>query len=227
MERANLIGFDGLHRTGKGTQAELLEEFLREQGYRVATMRGDGSRPGEGIVSGDDFSIEWQQRCLELRGAGNTADAWNRAGAMLVEELVDRRDAGTEDFILVDRTVISRALFVYDRIGEPAGERYTHAELYPTVDEHALDALVDSSLPATIFHFYTADLDVLLGRLDEADPKFGFRSRNITSLHEPAGRIVDLVPPNAGATITDVDPGRSIAEIHEEVREHTRALFNL
>src|SRR3989344_6191499 len=56
-----IIGFDGLHRTCKGTQISLLQERLGQISIPSVVVRGDGTRRGVPNVSLDlfDYPSEW------------------------------------------------------------------------------------------------------------------------------------------------------------------------
>ena len=106
-----IISFDGLNRAGKNTQISLLNNYLCDNGYRVAVMRGDGSRKGNGS-SDDPVSTWWQdlQKRLYLKDEQGNYDqiVWREAAKRLNEEILDELDAGNSDYILLDRSLISR-----------------------------------------------------------------------------------------------------------------------
>lgn len=50
MEKPKIfsLGFEGAHRSGKGTQIELLSRSLEDKRIPFLIVRGDGSRPNKG-----------------------------------------------------------------------------------------------------------------------------------------------------------------------------------
>ncbi len=105
-----IISFDGLNRSGKGTQIKLLRDYLDSRNILVEVLRGDGSRPG--IDSRDFYDphsnwwINWQAKC------NKTVNDWNIAYHILSEEN-DRRykEFSIENqkrTLLMDRSYISR-----------------------------------------------------------------------------------------------------------------------
>lgn len=58
MDKARIIslGFEGSHRSGKGTQIEIIAERLKEIDLPFLVVRGDGSRPNKGNDPGDPYS---------------------------------------------------------------------------------------------------------------------------------------------------------------------------
>lgn len=55
-----VVGFDGLHRSGKGTQIDLLSLRLSHQNIPFAVIRGDGTRRGLGLEPYDSPSEWWK-----------------------------------------------------------------------------------------------------------------------------------------------------------------------
>lgn len=57
-----IIGFDGLHRSGKGTQISLLQSKLDKINAPSLVARGDGTRRGTGSSAFDYPSTWWKER---------------------------------------------------------------------------------------------------------------------------------------------------------------------
>lgn len=55
------VGFDGLHRCGKGTQIDMLRKYLSKQEIPHVVLRGDGTRKGRGEEVFDPVSEWWQE----------------------------------------------------------------------------------------------------------------------------------------------------------------------
>lgn len=94
MEKPNIIsvGFEGPHRSGKGTQIELLSRTLEEKGIPFLVIRGDGSRPNEGIHLGDPVSEWWSFALPELKKENPNLEDWNKSSYHLARELLVFRD---------------------------------------------------------------------------------------------------------------------------------------
>ncbi len=60
-EKAVIIGFDGLHRSGKVTQIKLLQNYLNKRNNPNIVIRGDGMRPGDGSKFYDVPSKWWRK----------------------------------------------------------------------------------------------------------------------------------------------------------------------
>ena len=105
-----VISFDGLNRSGKGTQIKLLRDYLENRNILVEVLRGDGSRPGIGSRDFYDplsnWWVNWQDN------SNKTVNDWNIAYHVLSEENDRRyREFSIEDqrrTILMDRSYISR-----------------------------------------------------------------------------------------------------------------------
>lgn len=61
VNKINSVGFDGLHRCGKGTQIRLLKDYLERKRVNSLVVRGDGTRKGLGLTPEDPYSIWWQE----------------------------------------------------------------------------------------------------------------------------------------------------------------------
>lgn len=99
-----IISFEGLHRSGKGTQISLLEKHLDN----THIMRGDGSRKGDG-KSNDPYSPWWQQRQQLLRDTKDyDSEPWKEANDKLNQEMHKAYTSQEKDYLLLDRSVITK-----------------------------------------------------------------------------------------------------------------------
>ncbi len=214
------VGLDGLHRAGKGTQAALLRAAISENGGRSIIVRGDGTRDGLGLSEGDPYSSEWQARSLRVKSPeGNTVEAWNAASYVLMRELSEFRETDKFDAIIVDRTVLSRAAFLLHRGVALEGERLTLDELYPdnlSREHEVLD--LASTLPDVIFELKTPTPSDLLERLDNQDPKFTFRARNIKGGFNPASIAKRHLPEEIENRVKVIDASQEIEVVHQEIK---------
>ena len=214
------IGLDGLHRAGKGTQAALLPATISENGGRSIIVRGDGTRDGLGLSEGDPYSNEWQTRSLRVKSPeGNTVEAWNAASYVLMRELSELRKTDKYDSVIVDRTVLSRAAFLLHRGVALEGERLSLDELYPenlSGEHEALD--LAATLPDIIFELRAATPSDLLERLDNEDPKYTFRARNIKGGFNPASIAKIHLPEDIERRVRVVDASQEIKIVHQEIK---------
>ena len=105
-----IISFDGLNRSGKGTQIRLLRDYLERRKISVEVLRGDGSRPGLGSKDfydpPSDWWVDWQAN------SNKVAKDWDEAYQVLSEENNKRyKEFSIENqigTILMDRSYISR-----------------------------------------------------------------------------------------------------------------------
>ncbi len=107
---SKIISFDGLNRSGKGTQIKLLKDYLENSNIPVEVLRGDGSRPGTDSQNFYDphsnWWINWQAN------SNKTVNDWNIAYQVLREENDKRyKEFSCENqrgTVLMDRCYISR-----------------------------------------------------------------------------------------------------------------------
>jgi len=214
------VGFDGLHRAGKGTQATLLRAAISQNGGKSIIVRGDGTREGLGVSEGDPYSNEWQTRSLRVKSPeGNTVEAWNAASYVLMRELSEFRGTDQFDAVIIDRTVLSRATFLLHRGVALEGERLTLDQLYPDNSSGEHEALdLAATLPDVIFELKTHAPSDLLKRLDDKDPKYTFRSRNIKGGFYPASIAKIHLPEDIEHRVIVIDASQEIETIHQEIK---------
>lgn len=220
--RPTVVAFDGLHRTGKGTQAEKLYEALLGTGARSVIVRGDGTREGSGLHEGDSYSEEWQARSHRVKSPeGNTVEAWNAASYILARELSAKIHSNTNryDAIIVDRSLLSRAAFLLHRGIGLKGTRFTLDEMYPDnatmTPENQID--LKGIVPDIIFDLQVESPKVLLSRLDPEDPKYIFRARNIRGGFDAAAIASRHLPEDIEERVETIDASASLEAIHGRV----------
>lgn len=221
------IAFDGLNRCGKGTQAGLLQNRLLELGIYSVIVRGDGSRDGVGKSEGDPEDSWWssfKSRVSGLEGTKCWFDHWNEAACRLARELIHWKKVGvpatiaqtgyTHGVLLVDRSLVSRIMVL-----KQANE-YNGLESLYTISSIPQDIDWRNLLPDVLFNFHVPR-EVLLSRLDQADPKYHFRRSIIEHhfyLHVSVSR--NLPDPIVARTIPldgDMDQDKVHAEIFDAV----------
>ena len=218
--KAVCVGLDGLHRAGKGTQAALLHAAITEHGGRSIIVRGDGTREGLGLSAGDPYSDVWQARSQRVKSPeGNTVEAWNAASYVLMRELGELRKTDEYDAVIVDRTVLSRAAFLLHRGIALEGTRLTLDELYPDNVSGEYEALdLAETLPEVIFELRSSSPSDLLERLDNDDPKYTFRARNIKGGFNPASIAKVHLPEEIEQRVTVIDAMQEIETVHNEIK---------
>jgi len=102
----NIISFDGLNRSGKGTQISLLRKGL-EKKYNVGVIRGDGSREGMGNNDYHDLISEWwvNWQKNQHKSSSDWDDAYKR---LSYENDVYINGLSSDTVVLMDRCYLSR-----------------------------------------------------------------------------------------------------------------------
>ncbi len=114
LENLLIISFDGLNRSGKGTQISLLNDFFTSLDYDVYVIRGDGSRPGkESPDFHDPASTAWQnwqkRQNKTLYDWSLAADVLKSENCNLCSKLNDEyNNSDKKGIVLMDRSHISR-----------------------------------------------------------------------------------------------------------------------
>ena len=215
MER--LIAFEGLNRSGKGTQLNLLKEELSRFGLGTLELRGDGTRDGLGEHQGDPLSPWWQEFSQKLRHGGQTHE-WHYAAYQLAMDLAAWREK-TEDIILLDRSLLSRAAFVIDR-ERPSGILEIE-NLYPV--QVAGKVELKKILPDVIFELI-APKEILLSRLDSNDPKLKFRASIIEGNYDTFYKAKERLPKVIKERIITIDSSQPIDKVFDDILENLNLL---
>lgn len=218
-ERSSIIGLDGIHRSGKGTQIDRLEAKLRESGITSLTVRGDGTRDGKGDSAGDPYSLEWQKRSGHLRSKDAQPDDWHASAYDIIHELHGHAASGRYDTILADRSLISRAAFMLYSGANPGRKGFDLEELYPVRDHIPRNRRVNlrQVLPDILFHLEAETPDVVMSRLDPDDPKYDFRVRNIEVSFDNYHRAARLLPTAVQDRIHTIDAGLEEDIVHQQI----------
>lgn len=224
MTKIIIVGFDGLHRSGKGSQIQLLKEHIELEGDLVHILRGDGSRLGEGTES-DPHSKWWQDYQSNLKQTDNEGNLietyWDTAANKLNHELftfvyfqfpdileTQNKEMG---YVLLDRTLISR-YFVKKR----------------TKDETTLESLLkfkfeDLDTCNTVVPTYSfilhAPKTVLLQRnekISDHPQKYLFRKKNIDEYYNHFEEITRNIHTDL-FSIYHLDATENPIDIHNKI----------
>jgi thymidylate kinase len=116
-----VVGFDGMHRAGKGTQISLLCQRFRKLNISYIIARGDGTRRGTGSSEFDYPSIWWNGRWDYFHKKTDKATALynlnikfqrlNREARVYFLRCLDQvmnEESSVHGIMLLDRTLPSR-----------------------------------------------------------------------------------------------------------------------
>jgi len=216
------VGFDGLHRCGKGTQIRLLGDYLDKRGIKSIIVRGDGTRKGLGLSPEDPYSAWWQEHYESFFKENRTLEE-NKYLSDLVysrltqeaREIMSKLRRGDESgALLMDRTFVSRwfvkrqqesSIFLEDAIYTIDPE--TNRKVIPLIPEKTY-----------IIH---VQLEELLRRVEssrDSPEKKKFRLNNLIKYSEDFERLLDELPSYfMGGEIKIIDGNNSPEKIHEEI----------
>ncbi|MBT4804841.1 hypothetical protein HON71_01585 [Candidatus Woesearchaeota archaeon] len=161
-----IISFDGLNRSGKGTQISKMKEHLESLSVPVGVLRGDGSRPGKGLDNFTDPSSDWW-KIWQANNNKNYQD-WNLAYQVLSNENEDKYasfiSTNPEGVLLMDRCYLSRWFMLRQQ------DKDTKFE----------DAFLSTNLHPEQYFVIDVPKDVLLERVSDDDyTKTEFRRENV------------------------------------------------
>lgn len=223
-EKNPTIAFEGINRVGKGTQIGKLKLFTKNNNINAVEVRGDGTRDGLGLHSGDPLNEWWQEYSKYLRTSG-TIDDWNYAAYILASDIkIWRENENSKDkqLILLDRSLISRATFVLDRNPQQTNN-LTMEDLYP-FNSNRIN--LEDILPDVIIELI-APKESILSRLDPQDPKFEFRSKIIEEQYDRFYSAKDYLPKKVQEKIVRVDSSRNIDIVFNEIKEKINPILKL
>jgi len=192
MNKVHVISFDGLNRSGKGTQIKNLEECLIQKNLPSLIIRGDGSRKGNESQN-DEYSAWWQEiqpRLREVNSQGEfNSDVWEKASNQINLELYQaynnelpkriKESGGKEGYLILDRSIISK---YYMAKRENPGIKLEDVLEFETPDKKK-EKLI---LPDISFVLHVPR-EVLLERndyLSDHPDKYDFRKRVISQYYD-------------------------------------------
>jgi len=180
------VGFDGLHRCGKGTQIELLKDYLGKKGVRCAIARGDGTRKGLGLSPEDPYSVWWQERYESFFRKNRTPEENKYLSDLVYSKLTQEarvamyeleKNNPNGSMLIMDRTFVSR-WFV-----KKQQESSISLEDAVYVADPETDAKIDPFIPERVYVVHV-HLDELLRRVEDSSDspeKKQFRLNNLVN----------------------------------------------
>lgn len=222
------IAFEGMHRTGKGVQIELLKNRLEKLGIPFVDIRGDGSRKGDGKTESDPKSEYWMKLHEELHGENgvNNFELWDKASYRLARELLVWRDRvlknkiedSLEPFgvLVLDRSLISNASLKSLNNNPSDNQIFTDNDLYRADIQKTKKITPKDVLPDIIIELI-APKDVLLSRLDKNDPKYEFRKSNIEEKYEIYLNAKSHLEQDILDKVVSVDSSKEPEKVFEEI----------
>ncbi len=229
MNKINVIGFDGLHRCGKGTQINLLGNYLSSKGVPFLVARGDGTRRGQGIEPYDPKSSWWKDNySYFFQKEGPLEDKLQRRNLLyqrLSREAHYQLNRGLPTimketnseyaFLLMDRTFISR-LFSMRQILPAISLEESITSTNPKNNK-----TVYGVLPEIIF-VLNAPKEILIERCSQAKDqpdKIEFRKDNLIRHYELYNQIVDEIMEDQRFNVQIIDGTLPPGEIHKTIKE--------
>ncbi|MCW1907723.1 MAG: hypothetical protein KIH63_000080 [Candidatus Saccharibacteria bacterium] len=240
------LGFEGVHRVGKGTQMDMLSERLDTMNVPNLQVRGDGSKEAQWGSDHPD-SMWWNSMTHALRGPDATPEHWQAASIRLTHEMRYLKqevlpsmatDQGSQHAaILIDRSVISRMMIPLERgqldtdsnlddlYRDPQLPGFELPSFAPEivgrpVDNNAIDTETELSfqdaMPDTLFLF-DAPIGALLRRLDDDDPKLRFRARNIVNCAHLYPLALGLMPDDLRDQVVNISGVPPAEHVHRAV----------
>lgn len=202
-----IITFEGLNRSGKGTQIKMLRDHCQVLGYPVEVLRGDGSRPGIGSQGFYDPQSPWW-RDWQANQEKTSCD-WNLAYHVLTEENSRRyKEFCTEHrqgMILMDRSYVSR-YFMLKQQG-----------LEMSLETVALD----TPLHPELFFFLDVSQGLLLERASDDNPrKAGFRKEIAQRWYPLWNSVVETAQNYLKDRLRRIDGTLAPEIIHDHVKAY-------
>jgi thymidylate kinase len=226
------IGFDGLHRSGKGTQIKMLSDYFDMNNMSSLVVRGDGSRAGMGLASYDFHSRWWQENLSYFKQEAHSPEEkkfkadlkyqrLSREAKVIKNRVLPHIINESEQnlgWMLMDRTFVSRYFFC--------------KQIDPLVNlEEALtvycprERQVETIIPDITF-VLEAPADILIERIsrEECNPeKYEFKTKMINTYYSLFTRTLDEL--KGRKDIYVVDALRTPEEIHKEIVEQCKGLI--
>ncbi|MDP4039858.1 MAG: hypothetical protein Q8P57_04750 [Candidatus Pacearchaeota archaeon] len=221
------VGFDGLHRCGKGTQIRLLGNYLNKRGIKSVIVRGDGTRKGLGLSPEDPYSVWWQEHYKSFFKENRTPEE-NKYLSNLVysrltreaREIMDKlRRSNESGALLMDRTFVSRWFVKRQQESSISLEDAVYT-IDPETNRRVSPLIPDRTY---IIHVQLEELLKRVENSSDSPEKKQFRLNNLIKYSEDFERLLDELPSYfMGGEIKIIDGNNSPEKMHEEILRYGR-----
>lgn len=221
--KIDTVAFEGLHRSGKGTQIEFLKEKLDEIGIPAIVVRGGGSRTNNGSDIGDPYSSWWEKHLSNLKKPDSKKSDWIEGSRRLSREMIVFRDRILPKFaeqkgasravLLIDRSILSHIAMLDDDDILNMDKEHVYG-----VRSNQGKKLPDTAnvFPDLLFYLKSSS-DTLLKRLDENDPKYEFRKKNILENGGKFDGAISLLSDTLKDRIITIDASLTPEDISDKI----------
>lgn len=190
------IAFEGMHRSGKGTQIKMLREFLGSLGFSTEVLRGAGSRKGTNLLSTeyydpvDDYWLEF------TRNRSENLENWIDSAYKINLEIFHFIQVLNVDIILMDRSYISNN-FLLTLLGQ--------------------NIIINNYVP-DIVYYLKAEKKVLIDRVfHDRSSKKDFRLNNINDNYD---KFTSYISDMSDVTnLVNIDAELPILKVHEIIKQ--------
>lgn len=224
-KKVRSIGFDGLHRCGKGIQILLLKDYLERGNVKVVVVRGDGTRKGLGLSLGDSYSTWWQDHYESFFRENRTPEKKKYLSDLVYSRLMrEARYAmhklernSQEGALLMDRTFVSRWFVKRQQDNSISLE---DAVLVVDPDNHRR---MEPVIPYRTY-IINVQLDELLKRVEnstDSPEKKQFRLNNLVRYFRDFEKLIEELPNSFyGGEIKIIEGNGSPENIHKKILQY-------
>ncbi|MBI2630582.1 hypothetical protein HYW76_05780 [Candidatus Pacearchaeota archaeon] len=230
--KIKVVGFEGLHRSGKGTQIALLSDYLYANSLPFEVIRGDGTRRGLGNESYDPRSSWWQNNYSYFFQKEESLEDQIQRRNLLYQRLsreatyhanrrlpqIAKQSNSDCAFLLMDRTFISRL--------------FSMRQIMPHISlDEALTSVnpknkkkIQSVIPQITFIFNVSKktlIDRCNPAMDQPDKK-EFRRNNLSRYYELYERVVSEIIGDSRFNIQVIDGELSPEKINELIKKYLK-----